>query len=146
MDKPELFRRQWVRWQPLIYGYIRTMVFHRADAEDVLQDVAEVLWRKIDQFQEGTRFDQWAYHPLSVRVRGESPVKSLVRILVVSGAVTLANVHGSVTGGGNELLVATEQSAPVKQVVRRTPTSRSTCIGNWRKKTTVRTSYSPLIR
>lgn len=37
------------------------MVFNRSDAEDVLQDVAEILWRKIDQFQEGTRFDQWAY-------------------------------------------------------------------------------------
>ena len=61
MDSQELFRRQWVRWQPVIYGYIRTRVFRRPDAEDVLQDVAEVLWRKIDQFQEGTRFDQWAY-------------------------------------------------------------------------------------
>jgi RNA polymerase sigma-70 factor (ECF subfamily) len=61
MDSQELFRRQWVRWQPAIYAYIRTTVFRRADAEDVLQDVAEVLWRKIDQFQEGTRFDQWAY-------------------------------------------------------------------------------------
>jgi len=61
MDSQELFRRQWVRWQPAIYGYIRTMVFSRSDAEDVLQGVAEVLWRKIDQFREGTRFDQWAY-------------------------------------------------------------------------------------
>ena len=61
MDTQELFRRQWVRWQPAIYGYIRTVVFRRADAEDVLQDVAEILWRKIDQFQPGTRFDQWAY-------------------------------------------------------------------------------------
>ncbi|MHC4398213.1 MAG: sigma-70 family RNA polymerase sigma factor [Planctomycetota bacterium] len=61
MDAQELFRRQWVRWQPAIYGYIRTMVFHRADAADVLQDVAEILWRKIDQFREGTRFDRWAY-------------------------------------------------------------------------------------
>ena len=61
MDARELFRRQWVRWQPAIYAYIRTMVFCRDDAEDLLQDAAEILWRKIDQFQEGTRFDQWAY-------------------------------------------------------------------------------------
>lgn len=61
MDAQELFRRQWVRWQPAIYGYIRTLVFRRDDAADLLQDVAEILWRKIDQFQEGTRFDQWAY-------------------------------------------------------------------------------------
>ncbi|MBC8872446.1 MAG: sigma-70 family RNA polymerase sigma factor [Planctomycetes bacterium] len=61
MEAQELFRREWVRWQPAIYAYIRTVVFHRSDAEDVLQDVAEILWRKIDEFQEGTRFDQWAY-------------------------------------------------------------------------------------
>jgi len=60
-DAQELFRRQWVRWQPAIYGYIRSLVYQRADAEDVLQDVAEILWRKIDRFEEGTRFDQWAF-------------------------------------------------------------------------------------
>jgi RNA polymerase sigma-70 factor, ECF subfamily len=47
--------------QPQIYGYLRTMVLNRADAEDVLQDVARVLWQKFDQFEPGTRFDQWAY-------------------------------------------------------------------------------------
>lgn len=61
MDQQELFRRQWVQWQPAIYAFIRTMIFDRADAEDELQNVAEILWRKIDQFEEGTRFDQWAY-------------------------------------------------------------------------------------
>ena len=61
MSAQESFRRQWIRWEPCIYGYIRSLVFCRADAEDLLQDVAEILWRKIDQFKEGTRFDQWAY-------------------------------------------------------------------------------------
>lgn len=56
----ELFRRQWIHWQPRIYAYIRTLVFRRADAEDVLQDVASVLWEKIDEFEPDTRFDQWA--------------------------------------------------------------------------------------
>lgn len=57
----DLFRQQWVRWQPRIYAYIRTIVFQRSDAEDVLQEVAEVLWRKIGEFEPGTRFDQWAF-------------------------------------------------------------------------------------
>jgi RNA polymerase sigma-70 factor (ECF subfamily) len=56
----ELFRREWIHWQPRIYAYIRTMVFRRSDAEDLLQEVAAVLWEKIDQFEPGTRFDQWA--------------------------------------------------------------------------------------
>lgn len=63
-DKPaqeDLFRQQWVHWQPRIYAYIRTLVFNRSDAEDLLQEVAAVLWRKIDEFEPGTRFDQWAF-------------------------------------------------------------------------------------
>lgn len=59
-EQHELFRRQWVHWQPRIYAYIRTLVFRRSDAEDLLQEVAAVLWEKIDRFEPGTRFDQWA--------------------------------------------------------------------------------------
>ena len=57
----ESFMRLWVRHQTQVYAYIRTLVFDRADAEDILQEVAVVLWRKFDQFERGTRFDQWAY-------------------------------------------------------------------------------------
>ncbi|MBI2804514.1 MAG: sigma-70 family RNA polymerase sigma factor [Planctomycetes bacterium] len=60
-DQEDLFRQQWVHWQPRIYAFIRTVIFSRADAEDLLQEVAEVLWRKIDSFEPGTRFDQWAF-------------------------------------------------------------------------------------
>ena len=57
----ESFMRLWVRHQSRVYAYIRALVFRRADAEDILQEVAIVLWRKFDQFQPGSRFDQWAY-------------------------------------------------------------------------------------
>lgn len=60
-SQEDLFRQQWVHWQPRIYAYIRSIVFNRSDAEDLLQEVAEVLWRKIDDFEPGTRFDQWAF-------------------------------------------------------------------------------------
>lgn len=60
-DRQDLFRQQWVRWQPRIYAYIRAIVFNRSDAEDLLQEVAEVLWRKIDAFEPGTQFDHWAF-------------------------------------------------------------------------------------
>lgn len=60
-DPEDLFRQQWVHWQPRIYAYIRTLVFNRTDAEDLLQEVAAVLWRRIDEFEPGTRFDQWAF-------------------------------------------------------------------------------------
>ena len=62
-DSPdhELFMRLWVRHQSHVYAYIRALVFRRADAEDILKEVAVVLWRKFEQFEPGSRFDQWAY-------------------------------------------------------------------------------------
>ena len=51
--------RLWVQYQSRVYAYIRALVFRRADAEDILQEVAVVLWRKYDQFEPGSRFDQW---------------------------------------------------------------------------------------
>ena len=57
----ESFMRLWVGHQSRVYAYIRALVFSRADAEDILQEVAVVLWRKFDQFVPGSRFDQWAY-------------------------------------------------------------------------------------
>ena len=57
----ESFMRLWVQHQSRVYAYIRALVFRQSDAEDILQEVAVVLWRKFDQFEPGSRFDQWAY-------------------------------------------------------------------------------------
>jgi RNA polymerase sigma-70 factor, ECF subfamily len=54
------FGRLFVQYQPRIYGYIRSLVVCRADAEDLLQETASVLWRKFDQFQPGSNFLAWA--------------------------------------------------------------------------------------
>jgi RNA polymerase sigma-70 factor, ECF subfamily len=45
--------------QPL-KRYIRTLVPHRADAEDVLQQVNLLLWQRIDEYQPDTNFTAWA--------------------------------------------------------------------------------------
>jgi RNA polymerase sigma-70 factor, ECF subfamily len=54
------FGRLFVLYQPRIYGYIRSLVIHRGDAEDLLQETASVLWRKFDEFQPGSNFLAWA--------------------------------------------------------------------------------------
>jgi RNA polymerase sigma-70 factor, ECF subfamily len=56
----ERFLRLFLEVQPRIYGYLRTMIFNRTDAEDVLQEVASVLWRKFDEFRPGASFEHWA--------------------------------------------------------------------------------------
>ena len=50
------FGRLFVQYQPRIYGYIRSLVADRSDAEDMLQETASVLWQKFDEFTPGTNF------------------------------------------------------------------------------------------
>jgi RNA polymerase sigma-70 factor, ECF subfamily len=60
LDRHERFMRLLVSHQPKIYAAIRALGLSRHDAEDVLQNTATVLWRRFDDFREGTRFDHWA--------------------------------------------------------------------------------------
>jgi RNA polymerase sigma-70 factor, ECF subfamily len=53
--------RLFLSCEPRIFAFIRSLVFSRADADDVLQETALVLWEKFDQFEPGTRFDRWAF-------------------------------------------------------------------------------------
>lgn len=39
--------------------YIRTLVFDRADAEDVLQEANLLAWRRIKEYQHNTNFTAW---------------------------------------------------------------------------------------
>ncbi|MDO8544095.1 MAG: sigma-70 family RNA polymerase sigma factor [Opitutaceae bacterium] len=57
----EEFMRLFLSCEPRIFAFIRSLVFSRADADDVLQETALVLWEKFDQFEHGTRFDRWAF-------------------------------------------------------------------------------------
>ena len=54
------FGRLFTRYQPRIYGYICSLVAHRSDAEDLLQETASVLWQKFGEFQPGSNFLAWA--------------------------------------------------------------------------------------
>lgn len=43
-----------------IFGYIRTLVPHSSDAEDVYQHVCLTLWNKFDEFDQERSFFAWA--------------------------------------------------------------------------------------
>jgi len=60
MDKHGEFLHLFLKHEPGIYGFVRSVVHNKSDAEDVFQEVAVVLWEKFDQFQPNTRFDSWA--------------------------------------------------------------------------------------
>lgn len=63
------FMELFLEHQPRIYAYIRSLLFQRADADDVMQETASVLWRKFDQFERGTNFDRWALRTAYHQVR-----------------------------------------------------------------------------
>lgn len=56
----ELFSRLLVAHTHRIYGFIFALIHDHAAANDVLQEVSAVLWRKFDRFEPGTDFGAWA--------------------------------------------------------------------------------------
>lgn len=68
-DRHDEFMELFLEHQPRIYAYIRSLLFQRADADDVMQETASVLWRKFNQFERGTNFDRWALRTAYHQVR-----------------------------------------------------------------------------
>ncbi len=52
-----------------IFGFIRSMVPHHADVEDLFQQTSAVLWRKFDEFETGTNFAAWAMRVAHFQIR-----------------------------------------------------------------------------
>jgi len=62
------FVSQFLVHQRRIYRYILTLCPHIADAEDILQKTAEVLWAKFEEFEPGTNFLAWANRVAHLKV------------------------------------------------------------------------------
>ncbi|MBN1672603.1 MAG: sigma-70 family RNA polymerase sigma factor [Kiritimatiellae bacterium] len=56
----EQFTRHWTQAQPVVAGYISSMVTDFHEAEDLLQDVAVVLLRKFGEYDSRRPFVAWA--------------------------------------------------------------------------------------
>ena len=51
-----------------IFSHILKLVPNLADAEDIMQETAGIMWRKFDQFREDTNFVAWAIEIAHYRV------------------------------------------------------------------------------
>jgi RNA polymerase sigma-70 factor, ECF subfamily len=67
-DRHEEFMRLFLANEARVFAYIRSLMVGADDAQDVLQDVAVLLWRKFDEFAPGTSFDRWALRTAYFRV------------------------------------------------------------------------------
>ena len=59
-DRHREFLRCFTANEAAIRAYVRRLVPLRSDADDVMQEVAVVLWEKFDEFREGGDFRAWA--------------------------------------------------------------------------------------
>lgn len=55
----EQFVRLLTEHRQRIYSFIRMLVPDRTDAEEILQEVSIIAWRKMDQFEPGSNFVSW---------------------------------------------------------------------------------------
>lgn len=60
-QRHDQFLRLYTESEPAIRAFVRRLVPTRADAADVIQEVALVLWRKFDGFDSGEDFRRWAF-------------------------------------------------------------------------------------
>jgi len=51
-----------------IFSFIFAMVLNQADAEDLYQETAAVLWEKFDEFEPNTDFRRWAIRVAHLKV------------------------------------------------------------------------------
>jgi RNA polymerase sigma-70 factor (ECF subfamily) len=55
--------------QSRLFGYLYAHVLNMADAEDLYQQVALLLWEKFDQFTPGTDFGAWGIRVAELKIK-----------------------------------------------------------------------------
>lgn len=58
-DKNKAFLRLFLQNERRLYAYVRTLLPHRADADDVLQEASLVMWDKFDPDRPPDDFTAW---------------------------------------------------------------------------------------
>lgn len=58
-EKTERFVSLLASNQHRILAFIQSIVFNRADSEDIMQDTSTIMWRKFDEYKPGTDFTAW---------------------------------------------------------------------------------------
>jgi RNA polymerase sigma-70 factor (ECF subfamily) len=60
-ERHDRFLRSFTASELAIRAYVRRLVPTRADADDVMQEVSVVLWKKFEEFREDGDFRAWAF-------------------------------------------------------------------------------------
>lgn len=85
----DLFLRAFTTHDAAIRAYVRRLVPSRADADDVMQEVSLVLWKKFDSFRDGADFRAWAFGVARFEVLGWLRDKGRDRLVLDEEVVTM---------------------------------------------------------
>lgn len=59
-EKSQYFMQLFLKSQRRIYGYVMTAVPSPSEADDIVQDIASLMWTKFDEYRPGSDFTAWA--------------------------------------------------------------------------------------
>lgn len=76
--------------QPMLRGYLLTLTRNHAEADDLLQEVAAVLWRKFEEFDASRDFTAWAMG--MARIQALRWRRSVARSRVILSEETIARL------------------------------------------------------
>lgn len=88
-QRHNLFLRSFTTHDAAIRAYVRRLVPSRADADDVMQEVSLVLWKKFDSFRDGADFRAWAFGVARFEVLGWLRDKGRDRLVLDEEVVTM---------------------------------------------------------
>lgn len=91
-DRTDEFVEYVTRYQGQLYGYVYALVQNAADADDLVQKTVLTLWRRFDDFEQGTNFAAWAWQTARYEVLGFIKARRRNRVFLSDElAATLAD-------------------------------------------------------
>ncbi len=88
-EQQQRFLRLFTTHESAIRAFIRRLLPTRADADDVMQEAAIVLWEKFDEFHAGADFRAWAFGVARFKVLAWLRDKRRDRLVLSEEAVAL---------------------------------------------------------
>jgi RNA polymerase sigma-70 factor (ECF subfamily) len=95
-SKGRAFLGRFLKAERRIFAYILTLLPHRADAEDVLQEVSVIMWEKFDEHAPPEDFVAWGCRIAYYRIRDHR--RSQRRQRVVFSEAMLEHMAGTLAG------------------------------------------------
>jgi RNA polymerase sigma-70 factor (ECF subfamily) len=143
-DRYKAFLSEYLVARKPLYAFIYVLTHNAADTDDIFQEASGILWRKFDQFQEGTHFLAWAKQIARNLVmdlrkkRGRHPVLDLddstmdllafryqrIQDQIEDRIDALKRCLGRLDAGDRDLIKAAyEQGTPVKKIAKKSNVS-----------------------